>query len=128
MQAINLKPFINAEFNASTFESFVHFFLINMTTTLAESGKHGDIQDVINIAFSGDKAEKAEVVLTINGVEFPFLAAMKRLYEQWGYIVKKEAASMVREEFGDKTGPIYELLDELQRKLETHLGIEEGER
>lgn len=124
-ETIDLRPFISANFNSATFENFVNFFLLSMVTARAEEG--GDIQEVIDSAFGKGRTEKAEVKLEINGVELPFLHAMRRLYDQWGRIVNKEATRMVQEKYNDKTEPIFTLLDDLQRKLDEHLGVNRDE-
>jgi hypothetical protein len=84
----------------------------------ASLGKEEELDSVIAKAHGGsEKREKAEVKLEINGVEFPFLDAMKRLYEQWESIVRRKALEMVLNEFSEKTNSIYALLNEFEEKL-----------
>lgn len=123
MQQVDLKPLLKADFSKDSFESFCNFMIVAMVASLGPEA--GDI--AIPAAFTGDesKIKAAQVKFEVNGVELPFLAAMKRLYDQWGYLVRKEAQSMVQEEFANKTEPIFSLLEKLKLELEKNVGVEQ---
>lgn len=125
MQQIDLKPFLKADFSKDNFDSFCNFILVAMVASLDQ--QEGD--EAIAKAFprSGSKIEAAEVKFEVNGVELPFLAAMKRLYDQWGYLIKREAQSMVQEQFSSKTEPVFSLLEKLKLELEKNVGVEPEE-
>lgn len=123
MQCIDLKPFLSADFSKDDFDSFCNFMLIAMVASLSE--EDGDKAIAEAFPKGGSKISAAEVKFEVNGVELPFLAAMKRLHDQWDYLIKKEAQSMVQEQFSNKTEPVFNLLDKLKLELEKSVGIEQ---
>jgi hypothetical protein len=114
-EVVDLSRIFKDPLTGDTFETFANFFIAEAITYL-----HDDT--LTQIFGNKDKVEKATVCLTVNEVQLPFLKVLRRFYEQWERIVGAEAAKLVEEKFSSRTGEIFDLLDDLHRRLEEVVG------
>jgi hypothetical protein len=117
-EVIDLSEIVRAPLTGDTFETFANFFIITAVSQLG--------QDTVARVFGEKKkVEKAEICLTVNGVQLPFLAILRRFHEQWERITSAEALRLLEEKFSSGTSDIFNLLDELKQKLEEAVGKKE---
>ena len=121
-ETLDLRSITRAELTGESFETFANYFIIE---AICEIDRRAGTNDTCHRIFGGGRSrvEKAKIRLTINGVDVPFLQVLRCFHADWDRIVKKTAAGLVEEEFGQRTADIYALLDDLKLRLQDRLGV-----
>ncbi len=120
-EVLDLSLFAKAPLMGDSFETFAGYFILEAVGRL-------DRNDAIGQVFgSRDKIVKAEVCLTFNGAQVPFVEVLRRFHAQWDSIVQAEAHRLLDEKFSDRTSDIFSLLDDIKDKMMKSVGASEGE-
>jgi hypothetical protein len=123
-EVLDLSKITMAPLSGNSFETFANFFIVEAVVAL---DRRRDEIDGAAAEIFGKRhlIEKAEICFTINGVQVPFLDVLHMFYQQWDRIVKANAVEMVQNKFSHSTADIFNLLDDLKRRLEKAVGTSE---
>jgi hypothetical protein len=112
-EVVDLSEIVRAPLTGDSFETFANYFIVEATVLSDPAGK------ATMRVFGGEgKVDRAKVVLTINGVQLPFLAVLRRFHEDWERVTRAEAVRLLEEKFSNHTTELFDLLDDLKQRLE----------
>jgi hypothetical protein len=114
-EVIDLSTITRTPLTGDSFETFANYFIVEAVSRLGRD-------TVVRVFGEREKIEKAAICLTVNGVQLPFLAVLRRFHEAWERIINAEAVRLLEEKFSISTSDIFTLLDDLKQKLEEAVG------